>query len=140
MKEKELRIIEVKNKEARLYISSGENKKGHPILKKSDVTVLKGDQFALPDSEVIKADGGRKVHFIGNLGDPLYVDKEDVSNLHNGVKVYTVKQDDTLSGIAKEFYKNGDEEHTMKIFEANRHIVEDANEIKPDQRLIIPKI
>jgi nucleoid-associated protein YgaU len=140
MKENELRIIEVKKNEAKLYISRGENKKGNPILMPSEFTARKGDQFALPDYKVTKADGGRKVHFIGNLGDPLYIDKEDVSNLHNGVKVYTVKKDDTLSSIATEFYKNGDEEHTMKLFEANRHVIEDADVIKIDQMLIIPKL
>jgi nucleoid-associated protein YgaU len=140
MKDKDLRIIEVKKTEARLHVSRGDNKKGHPILTSSEFTALKGDQFALPDSKVTKADGGRKVHFIGNLSDPLYIDKEDVSNINSDVKVYTVKKDDTLSSIATDFYKNGDNEHAMKIFEANRHIIEDADVIKIDQMLIIPKL
>jgi len=132
--------VEVKKAEAILFQSRGDNKKGHPILKDSGKKAIKGDQFVIAGAKVTRADGGKKVQFIGNNGDPLYVDKEDVKKKKNGVQVYTVKKDDTLSGIAQKYYENGDEAHYMKIFDANRHVLKDSSHIDPDQKLIIPKL
>ena len=132
-------VVEVKKKEALLYRSYDENKKGNPMLQKSGSKATKGDQFVIAGAKVIRADGGRKVQFIGNLKDPLYVDKEDVSNVKNGVTVHTVKKDDTLSKIAKKYYKKSNKELTTKIFQANRHLIEDPKHIEPKQKLIIPK-
>jgi nucleoid-associated protein YgaU len=49
---------------------------------------------------------------------------------------YVVKQGDTLSKIAEEFY--GDKMLYPKIFEANTDVLQDPNKIKPGQRLRIP--
>ncbi len=65
---------------------------------------------------------------------------EDVIRSAEAADHYTVKEDDTLVGIAKQFYKNGDESHYMAIFNANRHILKKPSEIYPNQILIIPKL
>ena len=50
---------------------------------------------------------------------------------------HTVEKGDTLSKIAKEFY--GKASAYMKIFEANREVIEDPDKIYPGQKIIIPK-
>ena len=50
---------------------------------------------------------------------------------------YTVKPGDSLSKISREFY--GDANRYMKIFEANRDVLEDADKISPGQELVIPE-
>ena len=49
---------------------------------------------------------------------------------------YTVKQGDTLSKIAKDTY--GDANRYHEIFEANRPLLKDADEIYPGQTLRLP--
>lgn len=49
---------------------------------------------------------------------------------------YTVVAGDTLSGISKKFY--GDAKQYQKIFEANRDILTNPDQIKPGQSLKIP--
>jgi nucleoid-associated protein YgaU len=51
-------------------------------------------------------------------------------------RTYTVKPGDSLSKISKELYGNANE--YMKIFEANRDVLSDANKISPGQTLKIP--
>lgn len=53
------------------------------------------------------------------------------------VEFYEIVSGDTLGGIAKKFY--GDASKYVKIFEANRDIIEDANVIFPGQKIRIPK-
>lgn len=50
---------------------------------------------------------------------------------------YTVKAGDTLSGIAKS--ELGDGGAYMKIFNANKDVLDDPDKIKPGQVLKIPK-
>jgi nucleoid-associated protein YgaU len=50
---------------------------------------------------------------------------------------YTVKSGDTLSQISRQFY--GDANQYIKIFNANRSILKDANTITPGQELVIPE-
>ncbi len=50
---------------------------------------------------------------------------------------YTVQAGDTLSKISAHFYGSGS--HYMKIFEANRDILNDPNKIQPGQELVIPE-
>jgi LysM repeat protein len=50
---------------------------------------------------------------------------------------YTVQSGDTLSKISKHFY--GDANQYMRIFEANRNILKDPNQIQPGQDLVIPE-
>ena len=54
-----------------------------------------------------------------------------------GTRTYTVQAGDTLSKISKEFY--GDANSYMKIFQANREHLDNPNEIKPGQKLVIPE-
>jgi nucleoid-associated protein YgaU len=51
-------------------------------------------------------------------------------------QTYVVKNGDSLSKIAEEFY--GDKMLYPKIFEANRDQLTDPNKIKPGQKLRIP--
>ena len=51
-------------------------------------------------------------------------------------RTYTVKPGDKLSKISKEFYGNPNE--YKKIFEANRDVLSDPNEIEARQTLTIP--
>ena len=50
--------------------------------------------------------------------------------------LYTVKRGDTLSAIAKNYYKDGSK--YPRIFEANRPMLGDPNKIYPGQVLRIP--
>jgi nucleoid-associated protein YgaU len=50
---------------------------------------------------------------------------------------YTVKSGDSLSKISRQFY--GDAGQYMKIFEANRDVLRDPNQIQPGQELVIPE-
>ena len=56
---------------------------------------------------------------------------------YHGFTVYTVKSGDTLSSIAQEFY--GDQARFRTIFQANRNVLDDPDEIFPGQELRIPQ-
>jgi nucleoid-associated protein YgaU len=49
---------------------------------------------------------------------------------------YEIKRGDTLGGIAKQFY--GKASKYMRIFEANRDIIDDPDKIYPGQKIRIP--
>ena len=51
---------------------------------------------------------------------------------------YDVKPGDTLSKIAKQFYGDANKYH--QIFEANRPMLKDPDEIYPGQKLRIPAL
>ncbi|MEO0425086.1 MAG: LysM peptidoglycan-binding domain-containing protein [Pseudomonadota bacterium] len=51
-------------------------------------------------------------------------------------EVYEIVSGDTLGGIAKRYYGNAGA--YMRIFEANRGIIEDPNRIYPGQKIRIP--
>ena len=79
---------------------------------------------------------------VNNVTDSLTIDsnaRAGTLNVPGSTKgrTYTVKSGDTLSAIAKQHY--GDAKQYNKIFEANRHILTDADEIKPGQTLNIPE-
>jgi len=79
---------------------------------------------------------------IKNIGDELLhsVDK-NVENKTDASaasdRIYTVKSGDTLSAIAKQFYN--DASKYMKIFEANKNILSNPDNIAPGQVLTIPE-
>jgi len=52
-------------------------------------------------------------------------------------RTYTVQSGDSLSKISRQFY--GDANQYMKIFQANRQQLNNPNEIKPGQELVIPE-
>ncbi|MGI9263089.1 MAG: peptidoglycan-binding protein LysM [Woeseiaceae bacterium] len=51
-------------------------------------------------------------------------------------EVYEIVSGDTLGGVAKKFY--GKASAYMRIFEANRDIIDDPNKIYPGQKIRIP--
>lgn len=71
------------------------------------------------------------VEGIGSVDDNL-----KVAQAAPEAQFYEVKSGDTLSKIAKQFY--GDANKYPQIFEANRPMLKDPDEIYPGQRLRIP--
>lgn len=71
------------------------------------------------------------VEGIGSVDDRMQVPKQEPE-----AQFYEVKSGDTLSKIAKQFY--GDANKYPQIFEANRPMLKDPDEIYPGQRLRIP--
>ena len=77
------------------------------------------------------------------VGNVKYIDAVDDSGLAGGQtqgsapKVHEVRSGETLSAIAKEHY--GDANAYNRIFEANRPMLSDPDEIYPGQVLIIPE-
>jgi nucleoid-associated protein YgaU len=55
----------------------------------------------------------------------------------HGDRRYTVQAGDTLSNISRQFYGNASQ--YMRIFNANRGILNDPNTISPGQELLIPE-
>jgi nucleoid-associated protein YgaU len=51
-------------------------------------------------------------------------------------EIYTVEAGDTLSRIAQRFYGNAND--YMRIYEANRHTLDNPDVIRPGQELVIP--
>ena len=60
-----------------------------------------------------------------------------LQNPDQGFAGYTVKPGDSLSSIAEEFY--GDAARFRTIFQANRNVLEDPDEIFTGQELRIPQ-
>ena len=56
---------------------------------------------------------------------------------YTGFAIHTVVQGETLSGIAEQWY--GDADRYRRIFQANRHLLEDPDVIVPGQELRIPQ-
>jgi nucleoid-associated protein YgaU len=73
------------------------------------------------------------VEGIGSVDDQL-----KVSTPAPEATFYEVKSGDTLSKISKQFY--GDANKYMVIFEANKPMLKDPDEIYPGQRLRIPTV
>ena len=77
------------------------------------------------------------------VGNVKYIEAVDDSGLAGGQsqgqapKVHEVQSGDTLSSIAKQHY--GDANAYQRIFEANRPMLSDPDEIYPGQVLIIPE-
>ncbi len=55
-----------------------------------------------------------------------------------GMRKHTVQSGETLWRIANQHY--GDGAHYMKIFEANRGLLEHPDHIEPGQELLIPEL
>lgn len=96
----------------------------------SDLATLKGQVQSQADREKI-------VLAVGNVDHVAKVDDQmTVATPEPASKFYTVKSGDTLSKISKEYY--GDTNQYNKIFEANRPLLKDADDIYPGQVLRIP--
>ncbi|WP_104498876.1 peptidoglycan-binding protein LysM [Acinetobacter indicus] len=97
---------------------------------KTDLATIKGQVQSQTDREKI-------VLAVGNIDHVAQVDDQmTVATPEPESKFYTVKSGDTLSKISKEFY--GDANQYNKIFEANRPLLKDADDIFPGQVLRIP--
>lgn len=84
-----------------------------------------------------QADREKIILAVGNIDHVAQVDDQlTVATPEPESKFYTVKSGDNLSKISKEFY--GDANQYNKIFEANRPLLKDANDIFPGQVLRIP--
>lgn len=96
----------------------------------SDLATIKGQVQNQADREKI-------VLAVGNVDHVAKVDDQmTVVTPTPESKFYTVKSGDTLSKISKEYY--GDANQYNKIFEANRPLLKDADDIFPGQVLRIP--
>lgn len=96
----------------------------------SDLATVRGQVQSQADREKI-------ILAVGNIDHVAKVDDQlTVSSPEPESKFYTVKSGDSLSKISKEFY--GDANQYNKIFEANRPLLKDADDIFPGQVLRIP--
>jgi len=72
---------------------------------------------------------------VEHVNDELQVKTND-NEADDNVRYYEVKSGDTLSGIAESMY--GDANKYPQIFEANKPMLSDPDEIYPGQKLVIP--
>ena len=97
----------------------------------TDLATVKGEAQTQADREKI-------ILAIGNIDHVAQVDDQlTVATPEPESKFYTVKSGDNLSKISKEFY--GDANQYNKIFEANRPLLKNADDIYPGQVLRIPQ-
>ncbi|MCH4248352.1 peptidoglycan-binding protein LysM [Acinetobacter populi] len=95
------------------------------------------DQATIRGEAQSQADREKAVLAVGNVDHVAQVDDQlTVAAPEPESKFYTVKSGDNLSKIAKEFY--GDANKYNKIFEANKPLLKDPDEIFPGQVLRIP--
>ena len=96
----------------------------------TDLATIQGQVQTQADKEKI-------ILAVGNIDHVAQVDDQmTVVTPEPESKFYTVKSGDNLSKIAKEFY--GDANKYPKIFEANKPMLKDPDEIFPGQVLRIP--
>jgi len=97
----------------------------------TDTAIIKGQVKSQADKEKI-------ILIVGNIDHVAQVDDQmTVATPEPESKFYTVKSGDNLSKIAKEVY--GDANQYPKIFEANKPMLKDPDEIFPGQVLRIPQ-
>ncbi|HSK80766.1 MAG TPA: peptidoglycan-binding protein LysM [Thermoanaerobaculia bacterium] len=107
-------------------------------LKVNDLGVrADGDKVTLTGTVASQADREKIVLLVGNtegtgsVDDQLKVEKPEPEGQY-----YEVKSGDSLSKIAKQFYGNANKYPV--IFEANKPMLKDPDEIYPGQKLRIP--
>jgi nucleoid-associated protein YgaU len=84
-----------------------------------------------------QADKEKIVLAVGNVDHVAQVDDQmTVAEPAPASQFYTVQSGDNLSKIAKQYY--GDANQYNKIFEANRPLLKNADDIYPGQVLRIP--
>ena len=95
------------------------------------------DSAAISGQVQTQADKEKIILAVGNIDHVAQVDDQmTVATPESESKFYTVKSGDNLSKISKEFY--GDANQYNKIFEANRPLLKNADDIFPGQVLRIP--
>ncbi|MCH7336289.1 peptidoglycan-binding protein LysM [Acinetobacter sp. NIPH 2699] len=97
----------------------------------TDTAVIKGQVKSQADKEKIVLAVGNTDH-VAQVDDQMTVETAEPES-----KFYTVKSGDNLSKISKEYY--GDPNQYNKIFEANRPLLKNADDIFPGQVLRIPQ-
>jgi nucleoid-associated protein YgaU len=96
-----------------------------------------GDKITLTGTVDSQEHREKIVLLVGNTEGTGSVDDQlKVNNPQPEAVYYEVKKGDTLSKIAKEFYHDANKYH--QIFEANRPMLKDPDEIYPGQKLRIP--
>ena len=68
--------------------------------------------------------------------EPKAAEPEAAAEPEEKAEIYEIVSGDTLGGIAKKYYGKGSA--YMRIFEANRDIIDDPNKIYPGQKIRIP--
>ena len=97
----------------------------------------KGDHVTVVGNARSQEEREKLVLLVGNTQGTAAVDDQiNAAEPAPEATFYEVKSGDTLSKIAKQFY--GDANKYPQIFEANRPMLKDADEIYPGQRLRIP--
>ena len=97
-----------------------------------------GDKVTLTGQAKSQEDREKIALLVGNVeGIGSVDDKMTAAQAAPEATFYEVKPGDTLSKISKHFY--GDANKYNKIFEANKPMLKDADEIYPGQRLRIPE-
>lgn len=97
----------------------------------SDLATVRGEVQSQADREKI-------ILAVGNIDHVAQVDDQlIVATPEPESQFYTVKSGDNLSKISKQFY--GDPNQYNKIFEANRPLLKNADDIFPGQVLRIPE-
>lgn len=114
---------------------------GVRVEKEGDQAVVSGEVPTQADKNNIVLALGNAPH-IDSVVDRLTVagvatSTAATSPITGAPRFYTVKSGDTLSAISKQYY--GDANKYNKIFEANRSLLSDANDIHPGQKLLIPE-
>lgn len=97
----------------------------------TDLATIQGKVKSQADKEKIILAVGNIDH-VAKVDDQMMVETPEPES-----KFYTVKAGDNLSKISKEYY--GDPNHYNKIFEANKPLLKDADDIYPGQVLRIPQ-
>ncbi|HEX9944336.1 MAG TPA: peptidoglycan-binding protein LysM [Thermoanaerobaculia bacterium] len=98
---------------------------------------IEGDKALVRGQVDSQADREKIVLLVGNTeGIDAVDDRLQVSKPEPEAQFYDVKSGDTLSKIAKQFYGDANKYH--QIFEANRPLLKDPDDIFPGQKLRIP--
>ena len=98
---------------------------------------VKGDEVTITGQASDNAEREKAILVLGNTkGIAKVNDQINVASPQAQSQFYEVKSGDTLSKIAKQFY--GDANRYSAIFEANKPMLKDPDEIYPGQTLRIP--
>jgi nucleoid-associated protein YgaU len=99
---------------------------------------VEGDQVTLTGTVESQAEREKIVLLVGNTEGIGRVDDQlQVARPEPPATLYTVQSGDTLSKIAQQHYGNANQ--YPRIFEANRPLLRDPDEIYPGQVLRIPR-
>ena len=113
------------------------------ITLQSGTITVRGEEVTVTGVANDAAEREKAVLVLGNVKgiakvtDQIQVAAQPQAEAQAQSTFYTVKSGDTLSKIAKEFY--GDANRYSAIFEANKPMLKDPDEIYPGQVLRVPQ-